>query len=202
MKKKELEILLQNIPSFNNPSPNLEQYLTSANIAADIIFTAHQLGNIENKTVVDLGCGTGIFSVGAFLTGAKKVIGIDIDKNIINIARDYVEKNNFKIIYKVQNVKDVDIKCDTVIMNPPFGAQKANQNADRKFIEKGFKLAPVLYSLHLSKTVPFIKKLVNSLKGDINYSKNYIFPIKWTFDFHKKRTSYFEVTLLRIETYS
>ena len=143
MKKKELEILLQKIPSFSKPVPNLEQYITSSNIAADIIFTAHQLGDIENKIVLDLGCGTGIFSVGAFLTGAKKVIGIDIDNNIIDIARKYAEKNNFKIIYKVQDVKDVEIKCDTVIMNPPFGAQKANQNADRKFIEKGFKLAPV-----------------------------------------------------------
>jgi len=199
MKKKELEILLQKIPSFDNPVPHLEQYLTSANIAADIIFTAHQLGDIENKIVLDLGCGTGIFSVGAFLTGAKKVIGIDIDKNIIDIARNYAEKNNFKIIFKVQDVKDIKIRCDTVLMNPPFGAQKSNQNADRKFIEKGFEVATVLYSLHLTKTVPFIKKLVNSLRGNINYSKNYIFPIKWTFDFHKKKSSNFDVTLLRIE---
>jgi putative methylase len=202
MKKKELEILLQKIPSFDNPIPHLEQYITSANIAADIIFTAHQLGDIENKIVLDLGCGTGIFSVGAFLTGAEKVIGIDIDKNIIEIARDYAEKNNFKIIFKVQDVKDVEIRCDTIIMNPPFGAQKGNQNADRKFIEKGFEIAKVLYSLHLTKTVPFIKKLVTSLRGNINYSKNYIFPIKWTFDFHKKRTSNFNVTLLRTETSS
>ncbi len=200
MKKKELEILLQKIPSFDSPIPHLEQYHTSANIAADIIFTAHQLGDIDNRIILDLGCGTGIFSIGAFLTGAKKVIGIDIDTNIIDIARKYAEKNNFKVIYKVQDVKDVEIKCDTVIMNPPFGAQKGNKNADRKFIEKGFEVATVLYSLHLTKTVPFIKKLITSLRGNINYSKNYIFPIKWTFNFHKKRTSNFNVTLLRIET--
>jgi putative methylase len=200
MKKKELEILLQKIPSFDNPLPHLEQYNTSASIVADIIFTAHQLGDIDNKIILDLGCGTGIFSIGAFLTGAKKVIGIDIDNNIINIARKYAEKNNFKIIFKVQDVKDVDIKCDTVLMNPPFGAQKGNQNADRKFIEKGFEVATVLYSLHLTKTVPFINKLIYSLRGNINYSKNYILPIKRTFNFHKKKTSNFDVTLLRIET--
>lgn len=202
MKKKELEILLQKIPSFYKPVPYLEQYITSSDIAADIIFTAHQLGDIENKIVLDLGCGTGIFSVGAFLTGAKKVIGIDIDNNIIDIARNYAKKNNFKIIFKVQDVKDVEINCDTVIMNPPFGAQKGNQNADRKFIEKGFEVASVLYSLHLTKTIPFIKKLVTSLRGNITYSKNYIFPIKWTFNFHKKRLSNFDVTLLRTVTFS
>jgi len=61
MKKKELEILLQKVPSFEKPVPHFEQYLTPASIAADIIFTAHQFGDIENKTVIDLGCGTGIF---------------------------------------------------------------------------------------------------------------------------------------------
>ena len=48
--------------------------MTPAPIAADIIFTAYQWGDIENKTVVDLGCGTGIFSVGAVSMGAKKVL--------------------------------------------------------------------------------------------------------------------------------
>ena len=61
MKKKELEILLQGVPSFDKPIPHLEQYLTSASIAADIIFTAHQFGDIKDKTVLDLGCGTSIF---------------------------------------------------------------------------------------------------------------------------------------------
>jgi putative methylase len=202
MKKKELEILLQKVPSFDSPIPHLEQYLTSADIAADIIFIAHQLGDIENKIVLDLGCGTGIFSVGAFLTGAKKVVGIDIDKNSIGTARDYAEKNNYEIIFKIRDVKDVKIKCDTVIMNPPFGAQKGNRNADRKFIEKGFEIASVLYSLHLSKTVPFVNQLVSSLGGNIDYSKDYTFPIRWMFEFHSKKVVNYDATLLRISTES
>jgi putative methylase len=57
MKKKELEILLQKVPSPINPQPTLEQYTTPASIAADIIFIAHQFGDIYEKTVLDLGCG-------------------------------------------------------------------------------------------------------------------------------------------------
>ena len=200
MKKKELEIILQKIPSFKTPKPELEQYTTPAEIAADIIFTAHQFGDIENKKVLDLGCGTGIFSVGAFLTGAEKVVGIDADKNSIDIARNYAERNNLNITYIVQDVKEVEIKSDTVIMNPPFGAQKSNIKADRKFIEKGFELASVIYSLHLSKTVSFIDKMVTSLEGKIEYSKDYIFPLKSIYDFHEKKVVNFEVTLLRIFT--
>ncbi len=200
MKKKELEILLQKVPLPNKPIPNLEQYMTPANIAADVIFTAHQFGDIQNKTILDLGCGTGIFSVGTALTGAKKVMGIDADKDIITIAKEYAKKNNLEIEFMTMDVKNVQTKCNTVIMNPPFGAQKSNQKADRKFIEKGFEISQILYSIHLKKTIPFLEKMISSLSGNITYRKDYAFPIRWTFEFHDKKVVYYDVTLLRIET--
>ena len=200
MKKKELEILLQKVPLPNKPIPNLEQYMTPANIAADVIFTAHQFGDIQNKTILDLGCGTGIFSVGAALTGAKKVMGIDADKDIITIAKEYAKKNNLEIEFMTMDVKNVQTKYNTVIMNPPFGAQKSNQKADRKFIEKGFEISQILYSIHLKKTIPFLEKMISSLSGNITYRKDYAFPIRWTFEFHDKKVVYYDVTLLRIET--
>ena len=202
MKKKELEILLQKVPTLDRPVPHLEQYITPATIAADIIFTAYQFGDIGDKIVVDLGCGTGIFSAGAFLAGAKKVIGIDIDKNSIKTAKEHAEKNNLKIEFVIKDVKDVDIKCDTVLMNPPFGAQKSNQQADRKFIEKGLQIAKTTYSIHLKKTIPFVEKLIKSLNGEIAYQTDYSFPIKWMFNFHKKEVVKYDVTLLKINTKS
>jgi len=180
------------------PVPSLEQYMTPATIAADIIFTAHQFGDIGDKIVIDLGCGTGIFSIGACLTGAKKVLGIDIDKNSIQTAQEYAKKQNLPIDYRVQDVKDVTCCGDTVIMNPPFGAQKSNLQADRAFLEKGCEIAQVVYSIHLKKTIPFIEKLVTSLDGDITYRKGYRFPIRWMFDFHKKEVINYDVTLVRI----
>jgi putative methylase len=174
--------------------------MTPANIAADLIFTAFQFGDIKDKKIVDLGCGTGIFSFGAKIAQAKEVIGIDIDEESIRIAKEYAEKNNESIQFIVQDVKDAEIKCDTVITNPPFGAQKSNRWADRAFIEKGFQISNVIYSLHLSKTIPFIEKLVLALNGVINYKKNYEFSIKHTYFFHKKKAEKLDVTLIRILT--
>ena len=132
-------MILQRVPPLDKPIPHLEQYLTPASIAADIIFTAHQFGDVENKAVLDLGCGTGIFSVGAILTGAKKVVGIDVDKNSIEIARDYAEKNDFEIKFLVQDVKDVEVNCDTVIMNPPFTKkQRVSKLLDKTELKKQF----------------------------------------------------------------
>lgn len=198
MKKKELEILLQKVPPFKNPVPTLEQYITPAFIAADIIYLAHQFGDIQDKFIVDLGCGTGIFSIGAKITGAIKVIGIDIDNSSIEIARNYAKDENIEVEYKTDDIRDFHIKCDTVLMNPPFGAQKSNINADRRFIETAFRIASTVYSIHLTKTIPFLKKMISSLKGDINYSKNYLFPIKRTCKFHEKKNINYDVTLLRI----
>ena len=200
MKKKELEIFLQKIPDFEKPKPGLEQYVTPAGIVADIIFIAFQMGDIKNKIVLDLGCGTGIFSVGAYVAGAKKVTGIDSDEDAIKTAKKFADEKKLKIDFIVKDVKDVDILCDTVIMNPPFGAQKSNINADRRFIEKAFEKANVIYSLHLTKTVSFIEKMISSLKGNIDFTKDYYFPIKHSQPFHAKKVVFFDVTLLRILT--
>jgi putative methylase len=200
MKKKHLEIILQKVPQINHPTPKLEQYMTPASIASDIIFNAYYLGDITDKIIVDLGCGTGIFSIGASLLGAKKIIGIDVDKESIGIAKDFAKQNNLKIEFKQINVNDVEIKCNTVLMNPPFGAQKSNQKADRRFIEKGFEIAEIIYSLHLTKTISFIEEMISSLDGIITHHKRYTFPIKCQFDFHKKEVIELNVSLLRIKT--
>jgi len=200
MKKKELEILLQKVPIYDYPNPYIEQYMTPANIAADIILTAFGFGDIEDKKVIDLGCGTGIFSYGAFIANAKEVIGIDIDEKVIDIAKNFAKSNNLNIKYIVKNVKDIENKCDTILMNPPFGAQKSNRWADRGFLEKAFELSNVIYSLHLTKTIEFIEKMIASLDGEITFVKEYIFPIKHTYFFHKKKSLDCEVTLLRILT--
>lgn len=200
MKKKKLEILLQKVPTYDYPNPYIEQYMTPANIAADIILTAFGFGDIEDKKVVDLGCGTGIFSYGASIANAKEIIGIDIDEKVIKIAKNFARSNNLNINYLVKNVKDVDYKCDTILMNPPFGAQKSNRWADRGFLEKAFELSEVIYSLHLTKTIEFIEKMIASLDGEITFVKDYIFPIKHTYFFHKKKSLDCEVTMLRILT--
>jgi putative methylase len=200
MKKKKLEMLLQKIPNFKDPIPSLEQYITPAGIAADIIIISHQFGDINGKVVFDLGCGTGIFAIGAIIAGAKEVVGYDIDKKSIEIAKKYAKENRYKVDFEIKDVVDITKKCDTILMNPPFGAQKSDIKADRKFIEKGFEISSIIYSLHLSKTVPFIKKMVSSLNGEISYFKNYSFPIKHTFDFHNKKIVNYDVSLLRIIT--
>ena len=85
MKKKELELLLQQVQGTDQIRSSLEQYQTPAFIAADILFLAYN--DVHKKVVIDLGCGTGMFSIGCALLGAAGVYGIDIDKKAVQIAK-------------------------------------------------------------------------------------------------------------------
>ncbi|MGO2342115.1 50S ribosomal protein L11 methyltransferase [Vibrio litoralis] len=49
--------------------------------------------DLEGKTVIDFGCGSGILAIAAIKLGAAKVIGIDIDPQAILASRDNAERN-------------------------------------------------------------------------------------------------------------
>ena len=85
-KKRQLEMALQDIPPHESPKVDLEQYSTPSVIAADVLWNAHAIGDIEGMKIVDLGCGTGIFTIGAALMGAAESVGVDIDKDAVSIA--------------------------------------------------------------------------------------------------------------------
>lgn len=53
------------------------------------------LGDIKNKTFVDIGCGSGLFSLAAAQLGAKEVLSIDADEFSVGCANALKEK--FKI---------------------------------------------------------------------------------------------------------
>lgn len=190
-------MFLQKVPPFKNPHAALEQYQTPASIVADIIYTAFCSNDLVGKHVVDLGCGTGIFAFGAAIAHASKVIGIDIDERSIKDAKAFAKEHDLSVLFLRQDITSVENKADTVLMNPPFGAQKTHVHADRLFMEKAFEIAPVIYSLHLSSTIPFITSLINALQGEITFRKTYIFPLKGAFSFHEKLLMNIDVTLLR-----
>src|SRR4030065_326005 len=76
----------------------------------------------------------------------------------------------------------VEGKFDTVVQNPPFGAQK--RHADRAFIKKSLELAPRVYSLHNAGTETFVAGMVESLGARCRPGKRFKFEIPFSSDFH------------------
>lgn len=186
IKKKDLEIKLQKIPAHPNPNPDLEQYVTPSDLASDILFTAFMKGHIKNKKVIDLGCGTGIFSLGSAFLGANEVIGYDLDGESIKLARKIAEKWELDNIvsFKQKDIESVDEECDTVIMNPPFGSQK--KGADLPFLIKSFEISDHVYTIHNLETIDFLRDYIKDREHEIFLERGYDLTIKRTFDFHTR----------------
>ncbi len=198
MKKKDLEIALQKVRPFQDPKADLEQYATPAIIAADVLYSAYVQGDIADRKVLDLGCGTGMLAIGASLLGAKEAIGVDVDEQALSVADDNVRVLGADVRLLQMKVQDFGEKADTVIMNPPFGSQR--RHADRPFLEKALELSSVSYSLHLAETQEFVESLIRSRGASGEVQKRYKFEIPHTFAFHKKAKKDVEVILFRVQT--
>lgn len=195
MKKKQLEILLERLEGFPSPSPKMEQYATPAPVAADMLYLAYLHGDLGAGVVCDLGCGTGMLAVGAALLGAR-VLGVDIDMQALKVARTNAARMGVDVDFFCSDVSSIALKgVDTVIMNPPFGAQKASAG-DRAFLKKATKMASSVYSLHNRGSEGFIRRFVEPCTVEEIYRIS--FPMKRCFEFHCQDVKTIEVELYRI----
>lgn len=201
MKKKRLEIILEKVVGIEGPNVDLEQYWTPAPIAAEILFNARMAGHIHDKDVLDLGCGSGIFTIGSAWLGAKKVVGVDVDQRaLLTLRENIIETGAPEVISLfLSDVKEFNPgrTFDTCIMNPPFGSQE--KGADRPFLEKAIELCSTVFTMHMASTTTFIEKFVGARGGIIVTREEYRFPIPHMFFFHTKQKEDIKVTSFKID---
>jgi len=198
MKKKHLAILLSEL--MPNPKPRLrwESYTIDAESAAEMVYTAFLHGDIKEKRVIDLGCGSGILSIAASLLGASQVFGIDIDERAIRTAVLNAEKVGVNIDLIVGDIECIVDGFDTTLMNPPFGTWR--RGADVKFLKKALEISNVVYSLHKqsSSVRLFLENKIRRMGGKIDWLREMSLTIGRTYPFHKKRKYRVNVDLYRI----
>ena len=202
VRKLDLEKAISEVKPHPKPRAYLEQYTIPPEAAAKILYiAAYTYDDIINKTIVDLGCGTGRLAIGAVLVGAKEAFGVDIDRVTIRTAQNNAKKTGVR--EKTHWIlADIDVmrgSFDTVLQNPPFGVQR--KGADRKFLEKSIELGHRVYSLHKSgnSSREFIKRFIQKRGGKVTG----VFPmeveIPRLFKFHTKRKHRVKTDLYQIE---
>ena len=223
-------MILEKVPKHPNPKVELEQYSTPATIAADLVWNAYGLGDIDNMSVLDLGCGTGIFAIASSLMGASYSLGVDVDDESIALAKitqnsiseEYdidITNTNFIVgdINSFNSINDLLNKrnpvnddnnskslnrFDTLIQNPPFGSQeKGSRHADRKFMEFAVNSADVIYSFHMKNTEEFVIDYYRDLGAEVSHKLVYKFPIPKIYDFHTEESREVKVVVLRVENF-
>ena len=230
-KKKHLEMILEQVPKHPNPKVDLEQYSTPATIAADLIWNAYGLGDIRDMSVLDLGCGTGMFAIASSLMGARCSLGVDIDDESISLAKstknsiyqlndidgintnfivgDVNSFNSIDDLLKYGNINYINIndggvsRFDTLIQNPPFGSQeRGTRHADRKFMEFAVNSADVIYSFHMKNTEEFVIDYYRDLGAEVTHKLVYKFPVPKIYDFHTDDSRDVKVIVLRVENFT
>jgi putative methylase len=191
MKKVNLKIILQKIPRHPNPKIWYEQYTIDSNSASEILWIAHTIYNeIFNKKIMDLGCGTGRLAIGAAILGASYVIGVDLDRESLSIAKKYsniIGVNNLTD-FIIADIKYLPVRfVDTVIQNPPFGVQV--RGMDTIFLSMALNKAKAIFSIHKSniRSRNYLIRLINKKGGCIKgiYTLEILIPA--TYKFHRRR---------------
>ena len=200
--KRDLEVILSKLKSFEKPSLLLEQYPTPSNIAAEWVWGMAMKREVAGKTIVDAGCGPGIIGLGLLLLGARKIIFIDKDQEALNLCQQ--NYNTLQQEYEIGAAEFIahdfslfDGEAEVVVQNPPFGTKQ--EHADKKFLEKAFSIAPLVYSMHKWSTQKFVEAVCKDFSFRITEVWRYEFPIKATFSFHEKPKQIIDVGLWRME---
>lgn len=198
--RRQLARELERVEGFADPRLELEQYATPAEVAASIVHEADLRGDLE-RPVVDLGAGTGMLAVGAALRGAAPVVGLDLDASALRRLR----ANADRLDAGVQAVAgDVDARplCPTdpvtVLMNPPFGAQRGRRGADRPFLEAAAAVAAVSYSVHNAGSRAFLEAVVGDLGGEITHRYRATVRLPRRFGHHTSATAEVAADVVRV----
>ncbi len=195
MKQRQLEIILEKLKPFTSPSAVLEQYSTPAPVAAQLLHFAYLHGDMRHKRVVDLGCGTGILAIGAALLEATTT-GVDADERALKTARINADVAGVNVTWVQSPIWDFQGAYDTVVMNPPFGAQK--RHSDRPFLMKAMEIGEVIYLLHSAIVNDFVRRYLEP--NHVTDAIKMKLPLAHSFKFHKQEVRYIDAILYRVET--
>lgn len=192
------------VVGFDDPRADLEQYRTPPELAAHLVHTADLQGDIENRTVLDLGCGTGMLALGAALRSPDRVVGLDIDPGPLATARENERRiaTSSAVSWVRGDATEVPL-CPTgettVIMNPPFGAQTGNEHADRAFLKTAAEVADVSYSIHNADSAAFVEAFAEDNAGEVTHAFRAEFDLPNSFEFHEEDTRHLDVEVFRID---
>jgi putative methylase len=186
MRRSELVRAIERVPLPRRPRAELEQVVTPAEAAADLLLAAVRLDGLAGRSVLDLGSGTGRLAVGAALLGAERVVGIEVDQGLVKVARAAAESAGVHVEFWSSDVRDWQQPAELVVMNPPFGAQR--RHADRVFWDRALALAErSVHAFALEDSRNFIARRVVARGAQVLETQPVAWELPRTFPHHTRR---------------
>lgn len=214
--RRALARALEGLEDFEEPRADLEQYMTPADLAASIVHEAALRDDLRERTVVDLGTGTGILAIAAREHGPARVIGLDVDRSALAVARRNagefaappdasespgegpIRRPPIEWIRADVRQHPLQVETATVLSNPPFGAQDGRRHADRAVLEACAGIARVSYTIHNAGSEGFVEAFTADNDGTVEAAYAAELPIDRRFDFHDRDRATIPVEVYRI----
>ena len=209
IKRSELTRRLASLQGFVHPERGWEQVPAPAEEASGLLWEALSRGDLRDQRVLDLGCGTGPLAIGAALLGAKAVTAVDRDPEALSVARGNATAQGVEVTW-VEAVLSEDgasgeaapggdvsrWPSDTVLMNPPFGAQR--RGADRPFLQEAMAAlagAPrgAIYMWANAASQGFIERWSLARHLSLEERRRTVWPLPRSFPHHREARGGVEV---------
>jgi len=174
------------VPLPASPRADLEQVATPPEAAAELLFAAVRWDGLEGRSVLDLGSGTGRLAIGAALLGAGPVVGLEVDPDLVEVAREAARAAGVRVTFEAGDVASFDRRGEVVVMNPPFGAQR--RHADRPFWERALSLARrSVHAFALADSRTFIARRAVARDAHVLETQPVAWDLPRTFAHHTQR---------------
>ena len=127
--------------------------------------------NLDNKDVIDYGCGSGILSLAALLLGAKTVHAVDIDEQALQATHNNAQTNNIpteKLIISLPEALNapVDLLIANILLEPLMALKERFSQlltTDGLLVVSGLltEQAPTLIEAYQSTFTPVAQEQLN-----------------------------------------
>lgn len=93
----------------------------TTHLALELIYQYSLENDIKNKSIADIGCGSGILSLFSHTLGARNITTLDIDSDAVNCSLDNAKYNNINlnkvILGSAKDLNNINLKFDLVVAN-------------------------------------------------------------------------------------
>lgn len=199
---KRIISFVDKIDSFKSPKVQLEQYSLPSDLIAFILILASD--DTTGQNVVDLGCGTGRFTLPLKKFFSNRILGVDIDPSAINVLSQLIKRYDLMIDLLITSVEFLEPanwgrKFQTTLMNPPFGTKR--RKLDMVFLRQASKFSQIVISIH--KSNPRTWNLINDLAIQRGKKATRLatvtYPLFPSFHFHRRKKHFISIDIIRIE---
>ncbi|CAM2971366.1 MULTISPECIES: METTL5 family protein [Halobacterium] len=200
--KRALARRLGAVEGFRDPDPGLEQYATPTELAAQLIALADLHDDLAGRTVADLGAGTGMLGIAAATRNPHRVLAVERDPDAVAVGRANEPRvePGVGVEWTVADATRPPLAAvDTVVMNPPFGAQDGAEHADRAFLAAASEVAAVSYSVHNAGSKAFVESFAGDRGGTVTHAFAAEFAVPAQFSFHTQDRAVLDVELFRVD---